>query len=178
MEALFIHYFWWVFVIKQCTDYYFKWDWICRTHLSYIFQTLHYCVEFPLSFWLQQYEVARHLCDSFVLYCSNSLIQQTRCDLVTPGCQGESGGVMAVEGTVGESQLQRIIRDLHGTLPLCVCMCDWLRTFLKLFCPNVTQRRRIIWWPLGYYHIIVHLELPASSYSPNQFGTWAFESFL
>lgn len=32
---------------------------------------------------------------------------------MTPGCQGESGGAMAVGATVGESQLQRIIRDLH-----------------------------------------------------------------
>lgn len=109
---------------------------------------LRYCVEFPPSFWLRQYEVARHLCDSFVLYCSNSLIQQTRCDLVTPGCQGESGGVMAVEGTVGESQLQRIIRDLHGTLPLCVCMCDWLRTFLKLFFPQCDSTKKKEGFPL------------------------------
>lgn len=53
-----------------------------------------------------------------------ALIQQTGRDLVTLGCQGKSGGAMAVEATVGESQLQRIIRDLHGTLPLCVCMCE------------------------------------------------------
>lgn len=56
-----------------------------------------------------------------------SLIQQTGCDLVTLGCQGKSGGAMAVEATVGESQLQRIIRDLHGTLPLCVCYCACVR---------------------------------------------------
>lgn len=41
---------------------------------------------------------------------------------MTPGCQGESGGAMAVEATVGESQLQRIIRDLHGTPVLCACV--------------------------------------------------------
>lgn len=50
---------------------------------------------------------------------SDFLIQQTGCDPLTPGCQGESGGAMAVGATVGESQLQRIIRDLHGTLDLC-----------------------------------------------------------
>lgn len=71
--------------------------------------------------------MVRRLCESFVLYWSDSLIQQTGCDLVTPGCQGESGGAMAVEGAVGESQLQRIIRDLHGTLPLCVCLCACVR---------------------------------------------------
>lgn len=53
---------------------------------------------------------------------SNSLIQQTGCDLVTPGYQGESGGTMAVEAVVGESQLQRIIRDLHGTPALYMCV--------------------------------------------------------
>ncbi|XP_034386132.1 FYVE and coiled-coil domain-containing protein 1 isoform X1 [Cyclopterus lumpus] len=37
----------------------------------------------------------------------------TGCDPVTPGCQGESGVAMAAGTTVGESQLQRIIRDLH-----------------------------------------------------------------
>lgn len=54
---------------------------------------------------------------------SDSLIQQTVCDPVTPGYQGESGGAMATGATVGESQLQRIIRDLHGTSALCVCVC-------------------------------------------------------
>lgn len=63
----------------------------------------------------------------------DSLIQQTGCDLLTPGCQGESGGAMAVEGTVGESQLQRIIRDLHGTLPLCVCPCACVRLIAAFF---------------------------------------------
>ncbi|XP_076009646.1 FYVE and coiled-coil domain-containing protein 1 isoform X2 [Genypterus blacodes] len=38
---------------------------------------------------------------------------KTGCDPVTPGCQGDSGGAMAAGATVGESQLQRIIRDLH-----------------------------------------------------------------
>lgn len=52
---------------------------------------------------------------------ADSLIQQTGCDPVTPGCQGDSGGAMAAGATVGESQLQRIIRDLHGT-PNFVCM--------------------------------------------------------
>ncbi|GLD50263.1 FYVE and coiled-coil domain-containing protein 1 isoform X2, partial [Lates japonicus] len=37
----------------------------------------------------------------------------TGCDPVTPGCQGDCGGAMATGATVGESQLQRIIRDLH-----------------------------------------------------------------
>ncbi|XP_044216809.1 FYVE and coiled-coil domain-containing protein 1 isoform X2 [Thunnus albacares] len=40
----------------------------------------------------------------------------TGCDPVTPGCQGESGGAMAAGATVGESQLQRIIRDLHDAV--------------------------------------------------------------
>lgn len=75
----------------------------------------------------------RHLCESFVLYCSDSLIQQTGCDLVTLGCQGKSGGAMAVEGTVGESQLQRIIRDLNGTLPLCVCLCACVKLVVGIF---------------------------------------------
>lgn len=48
------------------------------------------------------------------------LIQQIGRDPVNPGCQGESGGAMATGATVGESQLQRIIRDLHGTVTLCV----------------------------------------------------------
>jgi len=45
-----------------------------------------------------------------------------------PGCQGARGGTMAAGATVGESQLQRIIRDLHGTSVLCVCawLCVWL----------------------------------------------------
>lgn len=75
----------------------------------------------------------RHLCESFVPYCSDSLIQQTGCDLVTLGCQGKSGGAMAVEGTVGESQLQRIIRDLHGTQPLCVCVCACVNLVVGIF---------------------------------------------
>lgn len=62
---------------------------------------------------------------------------------MTPGCQGESGGAMAVEGNVGESQLQRIIRDLHGTLPLCVCLCACVRLVADdFFLNNVTERRR------------------------------------
>lgn len=75
------------------------------------------------------------------LGASDSLIQQTGCDLVTPGCQGESGGAMAVEATVGESQLQRIIRDLRGTPALCVCACScecvwigWLQAVAGLHC--------------------------------------------
>uniref|UniRef100_A0A3Q3R692 FYVE-type domain-containing protein n=1 Tax=Monopterus albus TaxID=43700 RepID=A0A3Q3R692_MONAL len=44
---------------------------------------------------------------------SDSLIQQTGCDPVTSGCQGLSAGAMATGVAVGESQLQRIIRDLH-----------------------------------------------------------------
>lgn len=55
------------------------------------------------------------------LTASGSLTQQTGRDPVTPGCQGESAGAMAAAATVGESQLQRIIRDLHGTTALCVC---------------------------------------------------------
>lgn len=120
----------------------------------------------------------RHFCESFVLYCSDSLIQQTGCDLMTSGCQGESGGAMAVEGTVGESQLQRIIRDLHGTLPLCVCMCETGCRLLFLKQCNSTKKKE--GFPLycdlrDFFHIIIHLELSASSYSLNQFGTWAFE---
>lgn len=42
---------------------------------------------------------------------------------MTPVCQGASGGAMAVEATVGESQLQRIIRDLHGTSAFQLSMC-------------------------------------------------------
>lgn len=94
----------------------------CKIYIFFPF-LLYYYVEFPLNFWQREYKVKRHLCESFVLYCSDSLIQQTGCDLVTLGCQGNRGGAMAVEGTVGESQLQRIIRDLHGTLTLCVCAC-------------------------------------------------------
>lgn len=57
---------------------------------------------------------------------SDSLIQQTGCDPVTPRCQGECGGAMATGASVGESQLQRIIRDLNGTqlyvwMPVHVC---------------------------------------------------------
>lgn len=81
------------------------------------------------------------------LTASDSLIQQTGCDLVTPGCQGESGGAMAVGATVGESQLQRIIRDLHGTSALCVrailCECvwiDWLRAVVSWH--GVTEEKR------------------------------------
>lgn len=65
-----------------------------------------------------------HLCQPFVTNCtSDSLIQQTGCDPVTPGCQGENGGAMAVGASVGESQLQRIIRDLNGTPAVCVHEC-------------------------------------------------------
>lgn len=53
---------------------------------------------------------------------SDFLIQQTWCDPVTPGCQGASGGAMAAGTRVEENQLQRIIRDLHGTSALCVCV--------------------------------------------------------
>lgn len=83
----------------------------------------------------------RHLCESFVLDCCDSLIQQTGCDLVTLGCQGKSGGAMAGEGTVGESQLQRIIRDLHGTLPLCVRLCACVRLVVGIFFLNKEDRR-------------------------------------
>lgn len=37
--------------------------------------------------------------------------------------QRQSSGAMADKATVGESQLQRIIRDLHGTPALCAWMC-------------------------------------------------------
>lgn len=60
---------------------------------------------------------------------------------MTFGCQGKSGGAMAVEGTVGESQLQRIIRDLHGTLPLCVCLCACVRLVAGIFFLNKEDRR-------------------------------------
>lgn len=83
----------------------------------------------------------KRICESIVLYCSDSLIQQTGCDLVTLGCQGKSGGAMAVEGTVGESQLQRIIRDLHGTLPLCVCVYVRVRLVVGSFFLNKEDRR-------------------------------------
>lgn len=88
-------------------------------------------------FWPGEYETMRLLCDSFVPYGSDSLTQQTTCDLVTPGCQGERGGAMAGEGAVGESQLQRIIRDLHGTLPFRLRPGDWL----KLFFPSSDTMR-------------------------------------
>lgn len=58
------------------------------------------------------------------LKASDCLIQQTGHDPVTPSCQGECGETMAVGATAGESQLQRIIRDLHGTPALCVCSCS------------------------------------------------------
>lgn len=86
----------------------------------------------------------RHLCESFVLDCCDSLIQQTGCDLVTLGCQGKSGGAMAGEGTVGESQLQRIIRDLHGTLPLCVRSCACVRLVVGIFFLNKEDRFPIV----------------------------------
>lgn len=87
----------------------------------------------------------RRLCESIVPYCSDSLIQQTGCDLVTPGCRGKSGGAMADEGTVGESQLQRIIRDLHGTLPLCVRLCGSVRMAVGIF----SSTKKTEGFPLG-----------------------------
>lgn len=60
----------------------------------------------------------------------DSLIQMTGSEPVTPGCRGARGRVMAAAGMSGESQLQRIIRDLHGTstlpLDMSVCVCGYM----------------------------------------------------
>lgn len=97
------------------------------------------CIK-PAHVWPRENTVCwRIRVNLLFLTASDSLIQQTGCDPVTPGCQGESGGAMAVGATVGESQLQRIIRDLHGTPALCVCACS-------CDCVWIDWRQAVVGW--------------------------------
>lgn len=82
-------------------------------------------------------DYAGSICDNILFPTDcDSLTQLIGCDPATPSCQGAGRAAMAV----GESQLQRIIRDLHGMSALfldrsvIVCMLEcyimnymWLR---------------------------------------------------
>lgn len=99
---------------------------------------------------MREYSMLEHSCQSFVPDCfwfSDSADWMWPCDPWLPG--RESGGAMAAGASVGESQLQRIIRDLHGTPALCVCAClcecvwiDWLQAAVGWHCVTGERRKK------------------------------------